>query len=77
MTQDVASAVVIHLTKKRVFIMSGVYIRRSLGAVAGGGTDLHLSSHTAFRVEADWIGTRFFSNNQRHFQMVTGLVFNF
>lgn len=57
--------------------MSGVYIRRSLGAVAGGGTDLHLSSHTAFRVEADWIGTRFFSNNQRHFQMVTGLVFNF
>ena len=49
----------------------------ALGAVAGGGIDFYLNPHTAFRVEADWIGTRFFSRNERHFQAVTGIVFNF
>ncbi|MBZ5697507.1 MAG: hypothetical protein LAN18_03055 [Acidobacteriia bacterium] len=49
----------------------------ALAGSAGGGTDFYLNPHTAFRVEADWIGTRFFSGNQRHFQVVTGIVFNF
>jgi len=49
----------------------------ALGGSAGGGADFHLNPHTAFRVEADWLGTRFFSANQRHFQVVTGLAFNF
>jgi hypothetical protein len=49
----------------------------SLAGEAGGGADFHLNPRTAVRVEVDWIGTRFFSLNQRHFQVVTGLVFNF
>ena len=49
----------------------------ALAGAAGGGTDFYLNPHAAFRVEADWIGTRFFSLNQRHFQAVTGIVFNF
>jgi hypothetical protein len=49
----------------------------SLAESAGGGTDFYLNPRTALRVEADWIGTRFFSVNQRHFQVTTGIVFNF
>ena len=39
--------------------------------------DFRLTPHTAFRTEADWLATRFFSVNQRNFQIVSGLVFNF
>jgi len=49
----------------------------ALAGAAGGGADYRLGTRTAFRVEADVIETRFFSANQRHFQVVSGLVFNF
>jgi hypothetical protein len=49
----------------------------SLGGLAGGGIDLRLGPRTAIKVEGDWLGTRFFSLNQRHFQVVSGLAFNF
>lgn len=49
----------------------------ALGGVGGGGIDIRLTQHTAFRAEADWLVTRFFSVNQRHFQIVSGLVLNF
>jgi len=49
----------------------------ALAGAAGGGIDYFLGTHTAVRVEADFIGSRFFSTNQRHFQVVSGLVFNF
>jgi hypothetical protein len=49
----------------------------ALAAAAGGGVDFFLTTRTAARVEADFIGSRFFSTNQRHFQVVSGLVFNF
>lgn len=49
----------------------------ALAGEAGGGADFNLNPHMGFRVEADWIGTRFFSTHQRHFQVVTGLVLNF
>ncbi len=49
----------------------------ALAGAAGGGVDYLLGPHTAVRVEADFIGSRFFSTNQRHFQVVSGLVFNF
>jgi|SRR5882672_5733066 len=48
-----------------------------LGGVGGGGLDVRLGPRTSFRAEADWLGTRFFSANQGHFQLDTGLVFNF
>lgn len=49
----------------------------ALAGAAGGGVDYLLGTHTAVRVEVDFIGSRFFSTNQRHFQAVSGLVFNF
>src|ERR1700682_5154637 len=49
----------------------------ALAGVAGGGIDFRLDPRTSLRVEGDWLGTRFFSVNQRSFQVVTGLVFNF
>jgi hypothetical protein len=49
----------------------------ALGGVGGGGIDFRLTPHTSFRTEADWLATRFFSVNQRHFQLVSGLVLNF
>jgi len=49
----------------------------ALAGAAGGGIDFRLGTHTAFRVEADAIGSRFFSTDQRHFQGIGGLVFNF
>jgi hypothetical protein len=49
----------------------------ALAGAAGGGVDYLLSAHTAFRAEVDFIGSRFFSADQRHFQVISGLVFNF
>jgi len=36
-----------------------------------------IGRHMAFRIEADTMGSRFFSTNQRHFEAMSGLVFNF
>jgi len=49
----------------------------ALAGPAGGGVDVYLSPHIAFRGEADAVGSRFFSTNQRSFQIVGGLVYNF
>jgi hypothetical protein len=49
----------------------------ALAGVAGGGIDFRLTSRTSFRAEADWVGSRFFSTNQRSFQVVSGVVINF
>lgn len=47
------------------------------GLTAGGGVDITLSQHLGLREEADIIETDLFSTYQRHFQVVSGLVFNF
>jgi hypothetical protein len=49
----------------------------SLAGMGGGGVDYPFSSHLAIRAEADEIFTHYLSTNQRHIQVVTGLVFNF
>jgi hypothetical protein len=49
----------------------------ALAGVSGGGVDLRLTARTSFMVEGDWLGSRFFSADQRHFQVLTGLVFKF
>jgi hypothetical protein len=49
----------------------------ALAGEGGGGVDFRLNPSTSFRVEGDWLGSRFFSADQRHFQAVTSLVFNF
>jgi len=50
---------------------------KGLGGALDGGVDFPLVEHLAVRVEADEVETRFFSTYQRHFLVVTGLVFNF
>lgn len=47
------------------------------GLTAGGGVDINLNQHLGLREEADIIETDLFSTYQRHFQVVSGLVFNF
>ena len=47
------------------------------GVTAGGGIDITLSQHMGLREEADIIETNLFSTYQRHFQVVSGIVFNF
>jgi hypothetical protein len=48
-----------------------------LAGVAGGGLDVYVRPHLALRIEADAVGTQFFSTNQRSFHVVTGVVFGF
>jgi len=49
----------------------------ALAGSAGGGLDVYLMPHIAFRAEADMVGSRFFSTNQRSFQIIGGVVFGF
>jgi hypothetical protein len=49
----------------------------ALAGPAGGGIDVYVRPHITFRGEADVFVSRFFSTNQRSFQAVTGLVFDF
>lgn len=49
----------------------------ALAGAAGGGVDVYLKPRVAFRAEADSVGSRFFSTNQRSFQIVAGFVYNF
>lgn len=49
----------------------------ALAAPLGGGVDIYLRPYVAVRGEADAVETRFFSANQRSFQAIGGLVFNF
>ena len=46
----------------------------TVGWLAGGGVDFLLSDRVGIRVEADYLGTEFFSTNHRNLQIVTGFV---
>ena len=49
----------------------------ALAGPFGGGLDVYVRPHVTLRGEADVLGSRFFSTNQRSFQAVSGLVFDF
>ncbi len=49
----------------------------SFGLMGGVGVDVYLTPSIAVRGEADEVFSRFFGTNQRSFQAVGGLVFNF
>jgi len=49
----------------------------SFGLVPGLGVDVNLTPSVAVRGEVDEVFSRFFGTNQRSFQAVGGLVFNF
>ena len=49
----------------------------SVAGLGGGGMDVYLNPHMAIRGGADVIVSEFFSNNQRSFQVVGGVVLGF
>jgi hypothetical protein len=49
----------------------------SLATGVGGGLDYHLFPLLAWRVEGDYVTTRFFSATQNNLQLSTGIVFRF
>jgi hypothetical protein len=49
----------------------------ALAVPVGGGVDIYLTPRLAIRTEADAVFSRFFSTNQRAFQVVGGLALNF
>lgn len=49
----------------------------ALAGPAGGGVDIFVAPHIALRTEADFVGSRFFSTNQRSFQAIGGVVVDF
>ena len=49
----------------------------SFGDAIGGGVDYKLIPFVGWRVQADLVQTRFFSNTQNNFRLATGVVFHF
>jgi opacity protein-like surface antigen len=49
----------------------------ALGFMVGGGVDFKLRSRVFWRIQGDYIGTRFQSATQSNYSFGTGLVFNF
>ena len=56
---------------------TGLGSNSALGFMGGGGVDLKLGRGTSWRVQADYIGTRFQSSTKTNFSFGSGLVFNF
>lgn len=49
----------------------------SFAYMTGGGVDIPLGTRVQWRLQGDYLGTRFFSGTQHNFQFTTGLVFTF
>jgi hypothetical protein len=49
----------------------------SFAYALGGGIDYHLIPLISWRVQADWLQTRFFSNTQNNVRISTGVVIHF
>jgi Outer membrane protein beta-barrel domain len=49
----------------------------SFASALGGGIDYRLFAPIAWRVQADMLQTRFFSNTQNNFRLSTGIVLHF
>ena len=51
--------------------------QNAFGVVAGGGLDFKLTPRAFWRVQGDYVWTRFFSTTQSSYQVKSGIVFNF
>lgn len=49
----------------------------SIAYEVGGGVDWRISRQFSFRVQGDWIGTRFFNTSQDNIKVAPGIVFKF
>jgi hypothetical protein len=46
-------------------------------SIFGRGVDYHLIPLISWRVQADWLQTRFFSNTQNNVRISTGIAIHF
>jgi hypothetical protein len=51
--------------------------RNALAVQAGGGVDFRVNARLSLRAEADYVYSRFFSQNQNNYQGAAGIVFHF
>jgi hypothetical protein len=49
----------------------------SFATAIGGGLDYHVLPHVAWRLQGDYVTTRFFSDTQNNIQLSTGIVVRF
>lgn len=49
----------------------------SFASALGGGLDYHVLPHVAWRIQGDYVTTRFFSTTQNNLQLATGIVIRF
>ncbi len=56
---------------------SGITSDTSFATALGGGADYKLSGPLAWRFQADYLHTRFFSSHQNNVRLSTGIVFRF
>jgi opacity protein-like surface antigen len=49
----------------------------SFAYALGGGVDYHLIPLVSWRIQADWLQTRFFSDTQNNVRISTGVAFHF
>lgn len=57
--------------------LTGFGGRNTLAYVLGAGTDYRWNQLLSFRIQADLVGTNFFSQTQHHYQGTTGIVLHF
>jgi hypothetical protein len=57
--------------------VKGVTSDTSFASAIGGGIDYKLIPAVAWRLQADYVNTRFFSTSQSNLQMATGIVIRF
>jgi opacity protein-like surface antigen len=51
--------------------------RAAFAYCAGGGVDYHLISGVSIRMQGNWVGSRFFSQNQNSIQIAAGVLLHF
>jgi opacity protein-like surface antigen len=51
--------------------------KNAFAVQVGGGADYRFNPRLSGRLEADWVHTSFFSQNQNNFELMAGVVFHF
>jgi opacity protein-like surface antigen len=51
--------------------------KNSFALQLGGGADYRFNPRLSGRLEADWVHTNYFSQNQNNFELMGGVVFHF
>jgi opacity protein-like surface antigen len=57
--------------------VKGITSNTSFASALGGGIDYRVIPHVAWRIQGDYVQTRFFSTTQNNLQLATGIVVRF